>query len=95
MKAENKFYAAMRDKEATEGERRALARSFEKQGQAVEKMLETEKTLLARVVRICRLFTLSWISAHGLRFAGRLGERGSALEAASGVYEQLRQEEGA
>lgn len=50
-KAENKFYAAMRDKEAVDNERKSAIRAFEKQSQAVEKLLHVEKTLLVRVVR--------------------------------------------
>ena len=40
----------MREKEAIENERKAAIRAFEKQSQAVEKLLSTEKVLLARVV---------------------------------------------
>jgi len=51
-KSDNKYYAAMRDKEAIEAERKNLARTLEKQGKAVdhftelEKQLETQKTIL-------------------------------------------------
>ncbi|KAF7792349.1 hypothetical protein EIP86_003385 [Pleurotus ostreatoroseus] len=53
-KAENKFYATMREKEAIENERKAAIRAFEKQSQAVEKLLSTEKVLLARVADLER-----------------------------------------
>ena len=42
----------MRDKEAADIERKTMSRALEKQSQAVEKLLTTEKTLLARVVRM-------------------------------------------
>ncbi|KAI8993085.1 BRE1-domain-containing protein [Trametes punicea] len=48
-KAENKFYAAMRDKEAVELERKNLARNLEKAGKALEKLGETEKALMTRI----------------------------------------------
>ncbi|KAH9949593.1 BRE1-domain-containing protein [Amylocystis lapponica] len=48
-KAENKFYAALRDKEALEAERKNLSRTIDKQAKAVEKLVQGEKVLLARV----------------------------------------------
>lgn len=50
-KLDNKFYAAMRDKEALENERKNLIRNVEKQNKAVEKLVESEKNLSERVVR--------------------------------------------
>jgi len=52
-KSDNKYYAAMRDKEAIEAERKNLARTLEKQGKAVdhftelEKQLETQKVIIS------------------------------------------------
>ncbi|PSR81178.1 hypothetical protein PHLCEN_2v6513 [Hermanssonia centrifuga] len=47
-KSDNKFYSAMRDKEAIETERKNLARTLEKQGKLLERLSEGEKTLIAR-----------------------------------------------
>jgi len=49
-KSENKFYAAMRDKEAIETERKNISRNLEKQAKAVEKLVETERNLTCQVV---------------------------------------------
>ncbi|KAJ7446245.1 BRE1 E3 ubiquitin ligase-domain-containing protein [Mycena galericulata] len=51
-KCDNKFFAAMRDKEAVENERKNLARNLEKQGKAVERLVETERTLSAQVMSL-------------------------------------------
>lgn len=51
-KAENKFYAAMRDKEGVDLERKNLARNLDKAGKAVDKLSQSEKALTARMVRI-------------------------------------------
>ncbi|KXN91035.1 E3 ubiquitin-protein ligase BRE1 [Leucoagaricus sp. SymC.cos] len=48
-KAENKFYAAMRDKEAMEIEKKSFIRMLEKQGKAVEKLVDTEGSLNAQI----------------------------------------------
>ncbi|KIK80873.1 hypothetical protein PAXRUDRAFT_833269 [Paxillus rubicundulus Ve08.2h10] len=48
-KAENKYFAAMREKEMAESERKAMARQLEKQGKAVERASEVEKHLSAQV----------------------------------------------
>ncbi|KAI0930463.1 hypothetical protein AcW1_009141 [Taiwanofungus camphoratus] len=48
-KSENKFYSAMRDKEAIENERKNISRNLEKQAKVVERLVETEKNLTARV----------------------------------------------
>ncbi|KAH8093847.1 BRE1-domain-containing protein [Cristinia sonorae] len=47
-KLENKFYAAMRDKEAVENERKNLARTVEKQAKMIEAMHESEKNARER-----------------------------------------------
>ncbi|KAF5370755.1 hypothetical protein D9758_001925 [Tetrapyrgos nigripes] len=44
-KSENKFYAAMRDKEAVESERKNLTRNLERHAKAIENLKETEKNL--------------------------------------------------
>lgn len=44
-KSENKFYAAMRDKEAVEAERKNLARNAEKQAKLIDKLMDTERNL--------------------------------------------------
>jgi E3 ubiquitin-protein ligase BRE1 len=49
-KSENKFYAAMRDKEAIETERKNLSRNLEKQAKVLEKLQESEKSLTLQVV---------------------------------------------
>lgn len=51
-KAENKFYAAMRDKEGVDLERKNLARNLDKAGKAVDKLSQSEKALTARMVSI-------------------------------------------
>ncbi|KAF8160794.1 BRE1 E3 ubiquitin ligase-domain-containing protein [Crassisporium funariophilum] len=48
-KSDNKYYAAMRDKEAIETERKNLARTVEKQGKAVERLTEVEQHLKLQV----------------------------------------------
>jgi hypothetical protein len=49
-KSENKFYAAMRDKEAIDTERKNLSRNLEKQAKVLEKLQESEKSLTLQVV---------------------------------------------
>jgi len=46
------FFAAMRDKEQVETERKNLARNVEKQGKAVERLLESERNLAAQVMSL-------------------------------------------
>ncbi|KAG7098761.1 hypothetical protein E1B28_000670 [Marasmius oreades] len=48
-KAENKFYASMRDKEATELERKNLARNLEKHAKVVETLKESENKLKEQI----------------------------------------------
>ena len=59
----------MRDKEASDAERKNVTRTFEKQSQALEKLLETEKVLTSRVVCVVlkkrRMF--SHLSVEGSR----------------------------
>ncbi|KAJ7346872.1 BRE1 E3 ubiquitin ligase-domain-containing protein [Mycena albidolilacea] len=51
-KSENKFFAAMRDKEAIENERKNLSRNQEKQGKIVERLVETERNLSQQVMSL-------------------------------------------
>ncbi|RDB24923.1 E3 ubiquitin-protein ligase BRE1 [Hypsizygus marmoreus] len=48
-KSDNKFFAAMRDKEAIESERKNLVRNMEKQVKVVEKLVDTEKNLSSQL----------------------------------------------
>ncbi|KAI0675260.1 BRE1-domain-containing protein [Trametes maxima] len=48
-KAENKFYAAVRDKDAVEFERKNLARNLDKAGKALDKLTQSEKHLEGRI----------------------------------------------
>ncbi|KAJ7747309.1 BRE1 E3 ubiquitin ligase-domain-containing protein [Mycena metata] len=50
-KSENKFFAAMRDKEAIENERKTLSRNLEKQGKVVERLVESERNLSGQVCK--------------------------------------------
>ncbi|KAJ7045767.1 BRE1 E3 ubiquitin ligase-domain-containing protein [Mycena alexandri] len=54
-KSENKFFAAMRDKEAIDNERKTLSRNLEKQGKVVERLVETERNLTGQVVSYLQL----------------------------------------
>ncbi|KAG9316252.1 hypothetical protein JVU11DRAFT_2280 [Chiua virens] len=58
-KAENKYFAAMREKEMGESERKAMARQLEKQGKAVERAAEVEKHLSTQVVDIEKMHVMS------------------------------------
>ncbi|KAG1715752.1 hypothetical protein ID866_1420 [Astraeus odoratus] len=51
-KAENKYFAAMREKDMGESERKAMVRQLEKQGKAVERALEVERSLNAQLVEL-------------------------------------------
>jgi E3 ubiquitin-protein ligase BRE1 len=55
---ETKFYAAMRDKESVEMERKNLSRHSEKQAKAVEHLVETERNLSAQIVSLSLFFSL-------------------------------------
>ncbi|KAI9060257.1 BRE1-domain-containing protein [Trametes sanguinea] len=48
-KAENKFFAAMRDKESSDQERKNLTRNLDKAGKALDKLAESEKALMTRI----------------------------------------------
>jgi E3 ubiquitin-protein ligase BRE1 len=58
-KLENKFFAAMRDKEAVENERKNLARNAEKQTKVIEKLTAVERSLQAQLVRHRALSSVS------------------------------------
>ncbi|KAH9929494.1 BRE1-domain-containing protein [Epithele typhae] len=49
-KSENKFYQCMRDKEATETERKKLSVNLEKAAKAIEKLTDSEKNLMYRAM---------------------------------------------
>lgn len=51
-KADNKYFAAMRQKEAAEAECKAAARALEKLQKAVERFTEAEKSASAKLVSI-------------------------------------------
>lgn len=57
-KSENKFYSAMRDKEAVDNERKNLIRNVDKQAKVVEKLLASEKSLQSQLVGVT-LFLLA------------------------------------
>jgi cytochrome c-type biogenesis protein CcmH/NrfF len=73
-KSENKYYAAMRDKEALENERKNIMRNLEKQSKAVEKLAASEKSLAAQVVRKVRLLQCG-SSCSRIVFVERYGKR--------------------
>jgi hypothetical protein len=56
-KSNNKFYAAMQDKEAIEAERKDISRNVEKQAKVIERLTDTERNL-AQVVSICSFLSL-------------------------------------
>ncbi|KAF9263329.1 BRE1-domain-containing protein [Marasmius fiardii PR-910] len=56
-KAENKFYASMRDKESIELERRNLARTLERHGKAVEALKENEAKLNQQITLAQKLLS--------------------------------------
>lgn len=71
-KSENKFYAAMRDKEALENERKNLTRNIEKQTKVIERLQESEKNLTLQVVRLFNfLKTRIWIWLWFSRFPSK------------------------
>ncbi|KAF9568023.1 BRE1-domain-containing protein [Agrocybe pediades] len=51
-KSDNKYFAAMRDKEAIENERKNLARTLEKQGKAVDRLTDIEKHLKTQMTAL-------------------------------------------
>ncbi|KAH7929827.1 BRE1-domain-containing protein [Leucogyrophana mollusca] len=48
-KSDNKFFAAMREKEAIDSERKNVVRNIEKQAKVIERLVESEKGLNAQV----------------------------------------------
>ncbi|KAF8441651.1 hypothetical protein L210DRAFT_3664886 [Boletus edulis BED1] len=58
-KAENKYFAAMREKEMGESERKAMTRQLEKQGKAVERAAEVEKQLNSHLVDLEKMNVLN------------------------------------
>lgn len=51
-KADNKYFAAMRQKEAVEGEKRGAMRLVEKQVHAIDRLSANEKNLAGQLVRL-------------------------------------------
>lgn len=49
-KADNKYFAAMRTKEAVEVERKVAQRNVEKQSKVLEKLSESERNLMNQLV---------------------------------------------
>lgn len=49
-KSDNKFFAAMRDKETVEAERKNLVRNVEKQAKLIDKLMDTERNLTNQLV---------------------------------------------
>ncbi|PPQ99442.1 hypothetical protein CVT24_005249 [Panaeolus cyanescens] len=49
-KSDNKYFAAMRDKEAVDNERKNLARTLEKQSKVVDRLTEVEKQLRHQIL---------------------------------------------
>ncbi|RPD59927.1 BRE1-domain-containing protein [Lentinus tigrinus ALCF2SS1-6] len=73
-KAENRFFLCMRDKDASDGERKRLAQNLDRAAKAIEKLSETEKNLSSRVGTLEKEVVL-W-----KRMAEEQRERGNALE---------------
>lgn len=51
-KADNKYFGAMRQKEAAEAERKACSRTVEKLQKAVDRFAEAEKVSVSKIVRV-------------------------------------------
>jgi len=49
-KADNKYFATMRQKDAADAERKNLQRNLDKQVKVIEKLAETEKSLGKQIV---------------------------------------------
>ncbi|KAJ8462214.1 hypothetical protein ONZ51_g11039 [Trametes cubensis] len=74
-KADNKFYAAVRDKEAIDNERKNLVRNLDKAGKALDKLAASEKALNTRVHDLEREISLSRKAMDALK------EEAKALQA--------------
>jgi len=61
-KADNKYFAAMRTKEAVEVERKVAQRNVEKQIKVLEKLSESERNLTNQLVSRVSSFSLSSLS---------------------------------
>ncbi|KAG6866699.1 hypothetical protein C0991_011358 [Blastosporella zonata] len=57
-KSENKYYAAMRDKDAVSAETSKLQRNVEKQNQVIERLVDAEKSLSAQLGSLEKELTL-------------------------------------
>ncbi|KAG1809354.1 BRE1-domain-containing protein [Suillus subaureus] len=58
-KADNKYFAAMRDRESVEIERKNAIRNLEKQAKVVERLVDSEKNLQQQIVRPFSLHSVS------------------------------------
>jgi E3 ubiquitin-protein ligase BRE1 len=64
-KADNKYFATMRQKDAADAERKNLQRNLDKQVKVIEKLAETEKSLGKQIVRPPLLLTaIGWGLTH-------------------------------
>ncbi|OSD06801.1 hypothetical protein PYCCODRAFT_765107 [Trametes coccinea BRFM310] len=79
-KAENKFFAAMRDKESSDQERKNLTRNLDKAGKALDKLAESEKALTTRI------HLLEKEAANLKRVADAQKEQTSALQSESNEW---------
>ncbi|KDQ57820.1 hypothetical protein JAAARDRAFT_178316 [Jaapia argillacea MUCL 33604] len=86
-KLENKFYAAMRDKEAIESERKNIARNLEKQAKVIEKLVESEKNLLSQIADSDKALQLMEVKF------GKVDSLRRALEAQSFEYRHRYEDE--
>ncbi|KAH9892516.1 BRE1-domain-containing protein [Cubamyces lactineus] len=66
-KAENKFYAAVRDKEAVDNERKNLVRNLDKAGKALDKLAASEKALNTRIHDLEKEVSLSRKAVDALK----------------------------
>ncbi|KAI0328649.1 BRE1-domain-containing protein [Cubamyces sp. BRFM 1775] len=70
-KAENKFYAAVRDKEAIDNERKNLVRNLDKAGKALDKLAANEKALNTRIHDLEKEISLSRKAVEALKEESR------------------------
>jgi E3 ubiquitin-protein ligase BRE1 len=68
----------MRDKEASENERKNIARNIEKQAKALERLVASEKSFSSQVVRVFHL-TLAYLSLTNVNISQADLEREVAL----------------
>lgn len=67
-KADNKYFGAMRQKEAAEAERKACSRTVEKLQKAIDRFTEAEKGFVSKIVRVHPVcFTLYLCSSRQVK----------------------------